>query len=290
MELRGPYGDWPTKVDDATAGRLLNLVLDLSINLIDTAPDYGLSEFLIGKHLAHRRDEYILATKCGCAVFEDGRAFEGNTHIFERANIRAAVEQSLRRMKTDRIDIIQFHHSPSRAELEEHDAVGELVALRDEGKVRYIGLSATVPNGYEHLETDVFDVIQAPYSVLEREHEDFLERAFEQGIGTIARNGVARGIVTMPEVRVAAIPDGWREKWLVNRDRFEVAGLDELVDEGGRNEFMIRYILTNDSVGSTILGTGSLQHLEENVAAGTKGALPPEMYAEAQRRVATVGA
>ncbi|MBN9619922.1 MAG: aldo/keto reductase, partial [Actinobacteria bacterium] len=111
-----------------------------------------------------------------------------------------------------------------------------------------------------------------------------------KGVGTIARNGVARGIVTMSQEKVEAIPDGWRQRWLTNRDRFEAAGLDELADGAGRNEFMVRYILANPVVVTTILGTGSPQHLRDNVAAAGKGPLPADVYAEAQRRIAAAPA
>ncbi|MGC0367431.1 aryl-alcohol dehydrogenase-like predicted oxidoreductase [Rhodococcus sp. 27YEA15] len=285
MELRGPYGDWPTRVDDETASTLLHSVLDLGINLIDTAPDYGLSEQLIGEFLAHRRDEYYLATKCGCAVRENGEPFESNLHTFERPNIRAAVEQSLRRMKTDYIDIIQFHHSPTRSELVEQDSIAELLELREAGMVRFIGMSATLPNCYEHLEMNVFDVIQVPYSLVERDHEDFLSQASAAGVGTIARNGVARGIVSASKDKVDAIPDGWREQWLTNRDRFESAGLGDLLDGASRTEFMIRYLLATGSVDSTILGTGSPAHLADNVSAAVKGPLDSDVYDEARRRI-----
>jgi len=285
MELRGPYGDWPTKVDDETVSKLLHSVLDLGINLIDTAPDYGLSEDLIGEYLPHRRDEFYLATKCGCSVRESGEPFESNVHTFERSNIRAAVEQSLRRMKTDYIDIIQFHHSPTRDELVEEDSVAELLELREAGMVRFIGMSATLPNCYEHLEMDVFDVIQVPYSLVERDHEDFLTNASSAGIGTIARNGVARGIVSAGKDKVDAMPDGWREQWLTNKDRFEAAELADLLDGASRTEFMIRYLLATPSVDSTILGTGSPKHLADNVSAAAKGPLSSDVFDEARRRI-----
>jgi aryl-alcohol dehydrogenase-like predicted oxidoreductase len=290
MELRGPYGDWPTKVDDAKASQLLNAVVDLGVNLIDTAPDYGLSEELIGTHLSHRREEFYLATKCGCSVRSSGEAFESNIHTFERPNIRAAVEQSLTRMKTDYIDLVQFHHSPSRAELVENDSIAELLDLREEGKVRFIGMSATLPNCYEHLEMDAFDAIQVPYSFVEREHEDFLVQASERGIGTIARNGVARGIVSAGRDKVSAIPDGWREQWLVNRDRFERAGIEDLIDGASPTEFMIRYLLATPSVDSTILGTGSQAHLAGNVSAALKGPLAADVYVETRRRIDAIAA
>ena len=286
MELRGPNGPWPRPFDDAATSRLLNLVIDSGVNLIDTAPDYGLSESLIGKHISHRRDEFYLASKCGCTISPDGAPLEGDGHEFDRPNVRAAVEQSLRRMNTDHIDLIQFHHSPSREVLDANDSVAELVTLRDEGKVRFIGMSATLPNCYDHLEMNVFDAIQVPYSLLEREHEDFLTKAASAGVGTIARNGVARGIVTASQDKIAEIPGGWREMWLKNRDHFEAAGLEDLMDGGTRTEFMIRYILSKPVVNSTILGTVSPEHMADNIAAARKGPLPEDVYTEAQRRIA----
>jgi aryl-alcohol dehydrogenase-like predicted oxidoreductase len=290
MELRGPNGPWPRTVDDATASRLLNLVIDSGVNLIDTAPDYGLSESLIGKHISHRRDEFYLATKCGCAVSPDGAPLENDAHQFDRPNLRAAVEQSLRRMNTDYIDLIQFHHSPSREELDANDSVAELVALRNEGKVRFIGMSATLPNCYDHVEMNVFDAIQVPYSLLEREHEDFLTKAASVGVGTIARNGVARGIVTAGQEKIGGIPGGWREMWLKNRHRFEAAGLEDIMNSATRTEFMIRYILSKPMVNSTILGSASPDHMADNIAAACKGPLPEDVYTEAQRRIAQVKA
>jgi aryl-alcohol dehydrogenase-like predicted oxidoreductase len=290
MELRGPNGPWPRPVDDATASRLLNLVIDAGVNLIDTAPDYGLSESLIGKHISHRRDEFYLATKCGCTISPDGTPLESDAHRFDPPNLRAAVEQSLRRMNTDYVDLIQFHHSPSREVLDANDSVAELVALRDEGKVRFIGMSATLPNCYGHLEMDVFDAIQVPYSFLEREHEDFLSKAAAIGVGTIARNGVARGIVTADKDKIAGIPGGWREMWLKNRHRFEAAGLADVMNGATQTEFMIRYLLSKPAVNSTILGTASPDHMEDNIAAAGKGPLPEDILIEAQRRVAQVAA
>src|ERR1700729_1341682 len=111
MELRSRGLD-PTTVD-----RLLNTVLDEGINFIDTSPDYGASEEHIGRAISHRRDEYFLATKCGCPVGETvGEAGPaGREHVFSRENVRAGVEQSLTRMRTDHLDLVQFHVSPSPA-------------------------------------------------------------------------------------------------------------------------------------------------------------------------------
>src|SRR5437879_1365938 len=137
MELRGvPTGpDLP----DADADQLLNTVLDAGINFIDTSIDYGRSEELIGRFIPHRRAEYFLASKCGCVP----GAPMGADHIHTAENIRAGIEQSLRRMKTDYLDLVQFHRSLTRHQFEEHGALEAALALKQQGKVRLIGVPGT---------------------------------------------------------------------------------------------------------------------------------------------------
>jgi Predicted oxidoreductases (related to aryl-alcohol dehydrogenases) len=118
MELRGlPRGP---EIADEDAGRLLNAVLDGGINLIDTSPDYGRSEELIGRYVGHRRDEFFLASKCGCLIELPADALPPYPHDYSPGNVRAAVEQSLRRLRTDHLDLVQVHMSPDRATLEDN--------------------------------------------------------------------------------------------------------------------------------------------------------------------------
>ena len=186
MDLMGFGG--PVREKDAD--RLLGSVLDTGINLIDTAPDYGVSEELIGRHLGHRREEFFLASKCACLVgrepvLKDGRLEQD----FSAENVRAGVEQSLRRMATDHLDLVQVHSSPSRAVLEEHGTVQAMEKLRAEGKVRFLGMSSVLPDLPDHIEMGVFDVFQIPYSALQPEHETVITQAARAGAGTIVRGG-----------------------------------------------------------------------------------------------------
>ena len=91
-------------VSEATAVTLLNRVLDEGINYIDTSPEYANSEYFIGKAISHRRDEYILATKC-C----DNMRGNGPMYTFDQKTVLENVEESLRLLKTDYIDILQIH-------------------------------------------------------------------------------------------------------------------------------------------------------------------------------------
>src|SRR5271155_4543239 len=177
MELRGaPSGP---EISDEAAGNVLNTVLDAGINFIDTSIDYGRSEELIGRFIAHRRAEYFLASKCGCVP----DAAMGAEHIHTVENIRAGVEQSLRRMKTDYLDLVQFHRSLTRQQFEEHGALEAAHSLQREGKVLFVGVSGTLPNLAEQVEMGVFDAFQIPYSALQREHEEVIAQAASAGAG-----------------------------------------------------------------------------------------------------------
>ncbi|MBW2270273.1 MAG: aldo/keto reductase [Deltaproteobacteria bacterium] len=282
MELAGSAG----ATADKAANRLLGSVLDSGINLIDTAPDYGLSEELIGKHLSHRRQEFFLASKCGCLVgrepaFKDGKL----EHDFSAENIRAGVEQSLRRLKTDHLDLVQIHSSPSRALVEEQGTVEAMIELRKEGKVRFLGMSSVLPDLADHIEMGVFDVFQLPYSALQPEHEAMITRAAEAGAGTIVRGGVARG-ATAPDHDDEKDHDFWRGFVRDRRDLWTRAGLDDLLEGLPRMEFMLRFALGHPDLHTTIVGTAKSEHLASNVAAARKGPLPEALRSEARRRIA----
>lgn len=279
MELRGE--PLAPKIEDAEAGRLLGAVLDGGINLIDTAPDYGRSEELIGRYLAHRRDEYFLASKCGCVEFMAKPPFP---HDYRADNIRAGVEQSLRRLDTDRLDLLQVHLSPSRAQMEAEHTVETLLSLRDEGKVRFIGMSGMLPNLPDHIAMGVFDVLQIPYSLLQREHEDLITAAAAAGAGTLIRGGAARG--------AASNEKGWhyivRQLRLTEDEvqlRWEASGVDELLGDMSRMEFVLRFTLSHPGLSSTIVGTSNSGHLRSNLVVAAKGPLPADVYQEAIRRL-----
>jgi aryl-alcohol dehydrogenase-like predicted oxidoreductase len=106
MELRG--GPRGPEIADEDAGRLLNAVLDGGIDLIDTSPGYGRSEELIGSCIGRRRDEFFLASKCGCPLVVPAGVPPPYPHDYSSANVRADVEQSLRRLRTDRLSMANF--------------------------------------------------------------------------------------------------------------------------------------------------------------------------------------
>ncbi len=280
MELRGqPRGP---AISDQDAGRVLGAVLDSGISLIDTSVDYGRSEELIGRYLGHRRDEYFLASKCGCPLDPPAGATPPYKHDYSPGNVRAGVEQSLRRLGTDRLDLVQVHMSPSRAQLEADHTIETLQSLRDEGKLRFIGMSGILPNLPDHIAMGVFDVFQIPYSAVQREHEKLISEAAAADAGTLIRGGAARG--------APADDKGWRQGPLgldpgEGQRRWDSSGIADLLDGMSSIEFVLRFTLSHPDLATTIVGTSNIGHLRSNVAIAEKGPLPAGLYEEARARL-----
>ena len=280
MELRGaPNGP---NIDENQAGSLLNQILDLGINFIDTSIDFGISESLIGKYISDRRSEFYLASKCACSVLPE--AIAEARHVYTKANIIAGVEQSLIRMKTDYLDVIQFHGTgnvPNTRELlEKHDAVGTLQELQKQGKVRFLGSSSILPHIRDLIEWDVFDALQLPYSPLVSEHGPVINEAANAEIGTIIRGGISQGEPTeYIEGQTNKIAfDSW--------NKFTEANLDELRSQGeSRTSFLLRLTLSNPNISTIIVGTKNINHLKENVKAAFNGNLSSDVYEEANQRL-----
>lgn len=278
MELRSLSSD--------EAGRLLNAVLDSGINYIDTSPDYGPSEDQIGQGIAHRRAEYVLASKCGCNIDAAGKG-QSPPHIWSRAKLMENLETSLRRLRTDHLDVWQLH-GPAPEELPggaEDDVIRAMQDAQRQGKVLFIGNSfrngragePLYPSGYgfenlpDFLPWGVFDVMQIVYGGLTRQNEERIAEAARHGVGMIIRGVVKRYADDYAQI-------------------FERAGLPELLSPGeDMNAFLIRFALNHPGIHTMIIGTRSAEHLRANVAAAQAGPLPASVYAEARRRLDAAG-
>ena len=260
---------------DQAADRLLNEVLDTGINFIDTSYDYIDAESRIGAFIGSRYGEFTLATKCGCTdTLPDKNA---SKHEWTRNNLFRGLEGSLNRLGRDNVDVMQLHN-PSVAECEAGGLVEALSDMKRAGQVRYIGVSTMMPDLATYIDWGVFDVMQIPYSALEREHEEWITRAGEAGIGIIIRGGVAQG--------EPGSGRGSAERWAT----LERAGLDDLREAGeSRSSLVLRYTLTHPHAHTVIVGTTRSKHLKENLDAVLRGPLPENVYAEAKRRLDRAG-
>ena len=180
--------------------------------------------------------------------------------MFTRENIERGVNQSLQRMKTDHLDLVQVHISPSRKELEENGTIETLKGLQREGKVRFLGMSGTIPNLADHIAMG----------------------AGTRGLDDRRRTGGGRhhhpGRCGPRGEAASQQGDRWQ--------RWEQAGLDGLLEpEETRTEFLLRFTLSHPSMHTTIVGTMNPEHLQQNLRAYRRGPLSPEVYGEAKRRL-----
>lgn len=278
MEVRGKRIWGGRACDDAQAKTILNEVLDAGINFIDTANDYGKSELYIGRHISHRRNDFYIATKCGCHVTYAGDHDE-TPHIWTRDNLLRNIADSLLKMQVDYVDVLQLHN-PAVQQCEDNGVVDTMKELQKAGAVKFIGCSSTSPYLATYIDWGVFDTFQIPYSALQRKHETQITRAAEAGAGIIIRGGVAKG---EPGVaKGGTSEDAWR--------KFKDAKLDELRDaDESRSAWLLRFTITHPHCDTTIVGTLNPQHLRENIAAMERGPLPVDVYNEAKRRLDDIG-
>ena len=158
--------------------------------------------------------------------------------------------------------------------IEENDVIGTLLEIKKEGKVRFIGTSSVLPALSDHINMNVFDAFQIPYSALNREHETLITNASKSGAGTIIRGGVSKGEF------------GGNREW----DNFSKANLDDLLDEGeSRTSFLLRFTLSHPELNTTIVGTKNPEHFKENLKTAQKGILSKNTYEEAKKRLSAKG-
>ena len=209
----------------------------------------------------------------------DGAPARPLPHDFSPAHIRAGLERSLRLLRTDHLDLLQLHMSPSLATIQADHAVKTLQSLRDEGKVRFIGSSSTIPHLWDLLDLEVFDAFQIPYSALERDHEVAITEAHQRGAGVIIRGGVAKGGPRPDRPQFKNVWEAW-----------DAAGLGQLLEAGQSPvEFVLRFTLAQPGLSTIIVGTASVGHLQDNMARALQGPLPADVYQEARQRLDAVG-
>lgn len=227
-----------TPPDDAQAAALLERAADFGINLIDTAPAYGVAEQRLGQLLAGQRDRWVLCTKAGEA-FDLARG-ESSFDFSPRA-VRESVERSLERLRTDRLDIVLLHSDGRDAfVLGESGALEALQRLKDEGKVRAVGASTKTPEGAV-LAARRCDVVMLTLNPSERADEGAVEAALETGAGVLVKKALASG------------------------------HLDRLAPEGRSPiEESLRFVLGRSGVTSVIVGTINPAHLAENAEAAAR--------------------
>ena len=276
------FGDWGNKDHDDSI-RIIHRALDAGINFIDTADVYsrGESEQIVGKALAGgKRDHVVLATKVHGTMGENPNQF-GNS----RRWIIREVEDSLRRLGTDWIDLYQIHRPEADTDIDE--TLGALTDLVRAGKVRYIG-SSTFPASQiveaqwvaQKRGRERFVSEQPPYSMLVRGIEaDVLPTAQRYGMGVIPWSPLAGGWLSGRYRKNADQPDSNRSGMMPGR--FDISlpenqrklaaadALGALADEAGITliEMALAFVIRHPAVTAAIIGPRTMEHLESQLTA-----------------------
>jgi aryl-alcohol dehydrogenase-like predicted oxidoreductase len=274
-------GDWQWgwgPQDDAESIAAVQRALDLGINWIDTAPAYGVghSEEIVGRAIAGRREQVVIATKCSL-VWD-----EGSTTTYARlkaGSVRCEAEDSLRRLNVDVIDLYQIHWPRPDEDVEE--AWGAIADMIGEGKIRYAGVSNFSVAQLERVQA-IHPVasLQPPYSMLRHDVEqELLPYCAANDIGVVAYSPMQAGLLTgkFSKERVASLPDGdWRKQNLFFREpqiSANLALVEKLRPIAKRNgrplaQLAIAWVLRRPEVTAAIVGARRPSQIEETAPAG----------------------
>jgi aryl-alcohol dehydrogenase-like predicted oxidoreductase len=261
--------------DDAESIRTIHRALDLGVTLLDTAEIYGpfINEDLVGEAITHRRDQLVLATKFGMV----SHVGDGPGHLDSSpANIRIALEGSLRRLRTDHVDLYYQHRVDPRTPIE--DTIGALADLVAEGKVRHIGLSeAWVGTIRRAHAVHPITALQSEYSLFTRDQEgEVLPLLRELGIGFVAYSPLGRGMLTGALRSLDQLDDTDFRKTNprfvgenFERNRRLVAEVEAIAADLGATpgQVALAWLLTKGDNIAPIPGTKRVTRVEENVAA-----------------------
>ncbi len=271
------FGD---QVNEADAIKIMDMAFEKGINLFDTADSYtgGKSEEIVGKALKNKRHAVVLATKVA-----NKQGPGPNDLGLSRKHIIRAVEESLRRLNTEYIDIYYAHKPDYTTPIEE--TLRAFDNLVQQGKVRYIActnISAWqlvkaigVSNQYNLAR---FDCIQAPYNLIVRDIEsELLPCCTSEGVGIMGYNPLGAGFLTgkydsskapAPNTRLS-LKKGYYDRYWTPANFQAVARLKKIADAHSRSlaQFSLAWVLSNPLLSSTLIGASSMKQLEENIGA-----------------------
>lgn len=271
--------------DETLAIKTIHAAIDSGINLLDTAPAYGmgLSEEVIGKALKGKRDKVILATKCGL-VWHTNKGtyfFDQNNHPIHKylgpESIKYEVDLSLQRMQTDYIDLYQTHWQDPATPIE--DTMGALLDLQKQGKIRAIGVSnATADNIREYQNYGMVASSQEQYSMLERKIEkDLLPYCLNHSISMLAYAPLGKGLLTGkigPERQFSGDDQRINHPLFTRESRLRIAAmLDQFQSIAESHnislgQLAIAWTFSQPGVTHVLGGTQKAEQAAENAAAG----------------------
>lgn len=263
------------EVAQKTVDKIVGTALDAGINVVDTAECYANGEQLFGKALARRRADVILMTKCGHAPLKSGsdRASVYAQPDWDPAMLSASIDRSLKNLKTDYVDVMQFHSCAAET-LRDDRVIDVLTRARDAGKTRYIGYSGDSDDAVFAVELGIFDTLQISLSIADQEAVDrVMPKASARGMGVIVKRPIANAAW-----RSGTKPPGdWYSQpyW----DRLRELDYDFLKgDVEAAVATALRFTLGTAGVSTAIVGTTRAERVAQNIGYANAGPLPVAEY------------
>jgi aryl-alcohol dehydrogenase-like predicted oxidoreductase len=249
--------------EESESVQIIHKAIDLGINFFDTADVYfkGQNEEMLGKAVKDHRKEIFIATKVGNVLKPDGSGFDWNP---SKSHILQSVDESLRRLQTDYIDLYQLHGGTIDDPIDETIEAFEL--LKTQGKIRYYGISSIRPNVIrEYVAKSGIVSVMMQYSLLDRRPEEsVLELLSANGIGVLSRGALAQGLLTgkAPKAYLGHTPEGAAAAVKVVKT---LSG-----NVGNQPETALGFVLKNNAVTSAVTGVSRLDQIKQIVTVSGK--------------------
>lgn len=248
-----------SEAEQSQASEVMNAALDKGINFLDTAACYDLSEEQLGAAVSHRRSEFVLATKAGHSL-PRGEGEDWTADV-----ISQSIDRSLKRMKTDHVDVLQLHSCTVEI-LERGDVIEALQRARDAGKTRFIGYSGDNENAEWAVDSGIFDTLQTSYNLVDQKaRARLLPAAEKQGMGIIIKRPIGNAVWGAPKD-----PKPYQHIPSYTEEYFRRAGV--MQKEGplpgepdDRILTALGFVMGHDEVDVAIVGTQRPRHLESNI-------------------------
>lgn len=248
-----------SEADQAQATEVLNAALDQGINFLDTAACYDLSEEQVGAAVSHRRSEYVLATKAGHFV-PRGEGEDWTADV-----ITQSIDRSLKRMKTDHVDLLQLHSCTVEV-LERGDVIEALRNARDAGKTRFIGYSGDNENAEWAVNSGIFDTLQTSFNLVDQKaRAKLLPAAEKQSMGVIIKRPIGNAVWGAPQD-----PQPYSHNPSYTEEYFRRASVlqaDGALPGEPKDRILtaLGFVMAHDEVDVAIVGTQRPHHLVSNI-------------------------
>ncbi len=257
---------------DSEVGHLLNGVLDAGICLFDTGRCYGTSEDLIGKHISHRREEFVLVTKC-CGHHKPEPRPEWSGEL-----VRSSIEASLRHLRMDHVDVLLLHGCPEK-ELYNEEMLDAMQMCKEDGLTRFIGYSGDNEAAITAVESGLFDCLEMSVNICDQQSIDaVLPKTAAAGIGVISKRTITGAC--WRDLSDYSSGFDYNKYTAPYAERLAAMGFmpESLGFDGDWAALALRFTLSHEQIHVGLIGGRNLEHVRRNIAAAEKGPLPEDLY------------